>query len=190
MWDEGLGTLLACRGIIVRPGDHFNPSLKDKVVSLFIPWDHACTLVTHFFECTQINIGPLHPNTIHVVSDTRQLPCLQDHSRPFHSPSPWSCLLIRLVIDPAKPGFPKVLFLLGPGSENMPFLHYMASLLKIFSWPIKLFAWGFLSSGCLLNNFQQPRWRSKKGFCQAMQQQPLSCRTAQQLVMKQAPSAP
>lgn len=133
MWDEGLGTLLACRGIIVRPGDHFNPSLKDKVVSLFIPWDHACTLVTHFFECTQINIGQLHPNTIHVVSDTRQLPCLQDHSRPFHSPSPWSCLLIRLVIDPAKPGFPKVLFLLGQVLRTcpsftiwLPYLRYSA----------------------------------------------------------------
>lgn len=46
IWDEGLGVLLACKRSKLRPEQHFNPSLMQKVV-LFFPRDRACSWVLH-----------------------------------------------------------------------------------------------------------------------------------------------
>lgn len=65
VWDEGLGILLACRRSKLRPEQHFNPSLMQKVVIFFPlgPCLHLGAPVSEspFFEGTQIKRGPLLP---------------------------------------------------------------------------------------------------------------------------------
>lgn len=96
-----------------------------------------------------------------------QCPCLQDHSRLHGSLSPRSCLLIKLVaaqqtLDCQKryPCWGQVLRTCPSFTMCLPYLRYSAvpssSLLNQ------------VPSGFLLNNFQQPKSRSNKDFCQAV----------------------